>query len=544
MLEQSAAYHDDNAVAPAGEERRAIIAAAVGTVLEWYDFMLYGAMTGVIAEKFFGALDPTLSFVFALLTFSVGFLVRPLGALVFGRIGDMVGRKQSFVVTVTIMGLATFLVGLLPTAERIGVIAPTILISLRMLQGLALGGEYGGAVIYVCEHSAPNRRGFNTAWIQLTAGMGLLASLLTILVVRYLTGAAFGDWGWRIPFLLSGPLLVASLLIRTKMSESRTFKKMKEEGRLSKAPLREAFGTIDNLKRVAVALLGVTASMSAVYYCALIYPMFFMTQVLRADLGQVNLITAIAILGSLPMFVFFGWLSDKIGRRPLLLASFILTAVTVIPIFKGLGYYVNPALSTAHERAPVRLFADESRCSFLFNPVGAAKTVTACDKARKALTDRGVGYTFHNTTGPDAVIDSGDRSLRIGRADSGSATAVDGLLIEAGYPAAADPARFNAPMATAMLLVLMMYMAMAYAPVAATLVEMFPTRIRYTSMSLPYNISAGWVGGLLPTVTFALSAQKGNPYFGLWYTIVFASIGIVVMLFFYKERVGIDLAEV
>ncbi|HET8869913.1 MAG TPA: MFS transporter [Aquabacterium sp.] len=534
------------------EEKKVIFASSLGTVFEWYDFYLYGSLAAIIAKQFFAGLDPTSAFIFALLAFAAGFIVRPFGALVFGRLGDMIGRKYTFLVTILIMGLSTFIVGILPNYEHIGVAAPVILIALRLLQGLALGGEYGGAATYVAEHAPHGRRGAYTAWIQTTATMGLFLSLLVILGTRTTLGeAAFAEWGWRIPFVVSILLLGISVWIRMSMNESPAFKKMKEEGKTSKAPLSESFGQWSNLKIVILALLGLVAGQGVVWYTGQFYALFFLTQTLKVDGATANILVAISLLIATPFFVVFGSLSDKIGRKPIILGGCLLAAATYFPLFKGLTEAANPDLARALSSAPVSLIADQSECSFQFNPTGTKKFTSSCDIAKQVLAGASVNYENVSGTGV-AQIKIGDKVIPSYSAatmtpedakkqDAAFKKEVAAAIKEAGYPSKADPAKLNKPVVVAILTLLVIYVTMVYGPIAAMLVELFPTRIRYTSMSLPYHIGNGWFGGLLPTTAFAIVAQTGNIYNGLWYPIVVAVMTFVIGLLFVGETKDVDI---
>ncbi|MFN3885570.1 MAG: MFS transporter [Aquabacterium sp.] len=534
------------------EEKKVIFASSLGTVFEWYDFYLYGSLAAIIAKQFFAGLDPTSAFIFALLAFAAGFIVRPFGALVFGRLGDMIGRKYTFLVTILLMGVSTFIVGILPNYAAIGVAAPVILIILRLLQGLALGGEYGGAATYVAEHAPHGRRGAYTAWIQTTATLGLFLSLLVILGTRTIVGEdAFQDWGWRVPFLVSVVLLGISVWIRMSMNESPAFKKMKAEGKTSKAPLSESFGQWKNLKIVILALFGLVAGQAVVWYTGQFYALFFLTQALKVDGATANILVAISLLIGTPFFVVFGTLSDKIGRKPIILAGCLVAALTYFPLFKALTEAANPDLAKAQATAPVTLVANQKECSFQFNPTGTAKFTSSCDIAKQVLAANSVNY--ENVSGEGAaVIKVGDReipSYSSAGLSADDAKAKDAAfkkeviqaIRDAGYPAKADPAKVNKPLIVAILTLLVIYVTAVYGPIAAMLVEMFPTRIRYTSMSLPYHIGNGWFGGLLPTTAFAIVAQTGNIYNGLWYPIIVASITFVIGLLFVKETKDVDI---
>ncbi|MBP0597178.1 MFS transporter [Herbaspirillum sp. LeCh32-8] len=536
------------------EERKVIFASSLGTVFEWYDFYLYGSLAAIIAKQFFAGTDPNTAFIFALLAFAAGFIVRPFGALVFGRLGDLVGRKYTFLVTILIMGASTFIVGILPNYNSIGITAPIILIILRILQGLALGGEYGGAATYVAEHAPEGRRGAFTAWIQTTATLGLFLSLLVILGVRTSVGeAAFAEWGWRIPFLVSILLLAISVWIRLSMNESPAFLKMKSEGKTSKAPLTEAFGQWKNLKLVILALVGLTAGQAVVWYTGQFYALFFLTQSLKVDGATANILIAAALLLATPFFLFFGSLSDKIGRKPIILGGCLIAAVTYFPIFNGLTHFANPALEAALQKAPVIVTADPASCQFQFNPTGTKKFTSSCDIAKAKLSAASVNYeNVAGAPGSVATVKIGDKiitSYDAAGLSKEDAAAKDKAFSKeladdikaAGYPTKADPDQINKPMVLLLLFILVLYVTMVYGPIAAALVEMFPTRIRYTSMSMPYHIGNGWFGGLLPTTSFALVAFKGDIYYGLWYPIVIAVITVVIGLFFVKETVHNDI---
>ncbi|QEI08109.1 MHS family MFS transporter [Pigmentiphaga aceris] len=530
------------------EERKVIFASSLGTVFEWYDFYLYGSLAAIIARHFFSGVNETAAFIFALMAFAAGFAVRPFGALVFGRLGDLVGRKHTFLITILLMGVSTFLVGILPAYASIGITAPIILIVLRLVQGLALGGEYGGAATYVAEHAPHGKRGFYTSWIQTTATLGLFLSLLVILGVRTWLGEdAFIAWGWRIPFLVSIVLLGISVWIRLQLSESPAFKRMKEEGTVSKAPLKESFGQWGNLKLVLLALFGLTAGQAVVWYTGQFYALFFLTQTLKVEATTANIYIAIALLLGTPFFVVFGILSDKIGRKPIILAGCLLAILTYFPVFKAITHYANPALETAQANAPVVVVADPKTCSFQFNPVGTAQFVTSCDLAKSFLAANSVNYDNQAAApGSVAQIKIGDKVITSFEGRGLSADELktrtadlrknltDGIRA-AGYPAKADPAKINPVVTVALLTYLVLLVTMVYGPIAAMLVEMFPTRIRYTSMSLPYHIGNGWFGGFLPTTSFAIVAATGNIYSGLWYPIVIAAMTLVIGTLFVRE---------
>jgi MFS family permease len=523
----------------------------LGTVFEWYDFYIYGSLAGVISVKFFAGVNPSAAFIFTLLAFAAGFFVRPFGALVFGRLGDLVGRKYTFLVTILIMGSATFLVGLLPTYQDVGVAAPVILILLRLLQGLALGGEYGGAATYVAEHAPHGKRGLWTAWIQTTATVGLFVSLIVVLVVREsMSTDDFNAWGWRIPFLVSIVLLVVSVWIRLKLNESPLFLKMKAEGTHSKAPLTESFARWSNLKIVLLALFGLTMGQAVVWYSGQFYALFFLTQILKVDGVPANLMIAVSLAIGTPFFLIFGGLSDRIGRKPIIMAGCLLAVVTYFPIFKGITHFANPALEAAEAAAPVVVVADPNECSFQFNPVGTSKFTSSCDIAKSALVGRGIPYSNQAApAGTPAQIKVGSTAIPsyVGTAPdaaqkaSAFTKALGDALKAANYPAKADTAQINFVMTTLLLLVLVIYVTMVYGPIAAMLVELFPTRIRYSSMSLPYHIGNGWFGGFLPATGFAIVAATGNIYDGLWYPVVFAAITFVVGTLFVRETKDVDI---
>ena len=535
--------------------KRVILASSLGTVFEWYDFYLYGSLAVLIGKQFFSGLNDASQLVFALLAFAAGFAVRPFGALVFGRLGDLVGRKYIFLITIVIMGLSTFLVGVLPGYGAIGLAAPAILIGLRLLQGLALGGEYGGAATYVAEHAPNGKRGLYTSFIQITATFGLFLSLLVILGCKMLLGEKFDDWGWRIPFLLSSVLLAVSVYIRLQLAESPVFAQMKAEGKHSSAPLTESFLRWPNLKRVILALLGATAGQAVVWYCGQFYAMYFLGTTLKIDATTTQLLIAGALLIGTPCFVLFGWLSDRIGRKSVVLAGCLLAALTYFPIFKGLTHYGNPAIEAASASAPVRVLANPDDCSLQIDLVGKKTFTRSCDVAKSFLAKRGVPYAnVEVAAGTIAKVAVGEREFASfdGRSlDKATFTAqskafgeqIGAALAEAGYPAKADPARANYPMLLVLLTILVIYVTMVYGPIAAWLVEMFPTRIRYTSMSLPYHIGNGWFGGFLPSVSFGIVAATGNFYAGLWYPVVIALMTCVIGLMCLPETRHVDLHD-
>jgi len=529
------------------EERKVIFASSLGTVFEWYDFYLYGSLAAIIAKHFFAGVNETAAFVFALLAFAAGFAVRPFGAIVFGRLGDIIGRKYTFLITIMLMGVSTFIVGLLPTYAQIGVAAPIILIGLRLIQGLALGGEYGGAATYVAEHAPKGKRGYFTAYIQTTATLGLFLSLIVILTTRTLLGKEFDEWGWRIPFLLSIVLLAISVWIRMQLNESPVFRRMKEEGKASKAPLTESFLRWGNLKIVLIAAFGGVIGQAVVWYTGQFYALFFLLQALKVDPITANLLIAGSLAIGTPFFLVFGALSDKVGRKPIILAGCLLAAATYFPLFKALTHYANPDLEAALQKAPVTVVADPGNCSFQFNPVGTAKFTTSCDIAKSFLARNSVNYeNVPATTGDTAKVMIGDKEVasfegkglskeEFARKAGEFNKAATAAIRAAGYPEKADPAKVNVPALLAILTVLVIYVTMVYGPIAAWLVELFPARIRYTSMSLPYHIGNGWFGGFLPTVAFAMVAATGNIYYGLWYPIGFALMTFFVGLFLMPE---------
>ena len=536
------------------DEKKVLLASSLGTVFEWYDFFLYGSLATVIAKQFFAKADPNTGLIFALLAFAAGFIVRPFGALVFGRLGDMIGRKYTFLVTILIMGLSTFIVGLLPNYDAIGIAAPVILIALRLLQGLALGGEYGGAAVYVAEHAPLGKRGAFTSWIQTTATVGLFLSLMVILGTRTTLGeAAFADWGWRVPFLVSILLLAISVWIRLAMHESPVFAKMKAEGKASTTPLSDAFGRWDNLKIVLLALFGITSGLGVVWYTGQFYVLLFLTQTLKVDGPTASLLVTVALLIGTPFFVVFGTLSDRIGRKNIILGGMLLAALSFFPIFKGLTHYANPALEKALANAPVVVTADPADCQFQFNLTGTKQFRSSCDIVKAKLVSASVNYT--NVAAPvgtvaslkigDKVLTSFDaRNLPKAEADEKNkafSKELAGAIQEAGYPAKADPTQINKPMVVLLILILVLYVTMAYGPTAAMLVEMFPTQIRYSSISLPYHIGTGWFGGLLPTSAFAIVAYQGDIYSGLWYPVVIALATVVIGALFLKETKDVDL---
>jgi hypothetical protein len=537
------------------DERFVILASSLGTVFEWYDFYLYGSLASIIGAQFFSAYPPATRDIFALLAFAAGFLVRPFGAIVFGRVGDIVGRKYTFLVTIMIMGLSTFIVGLLPSAASIGIAAPIILIALRLLQGLALGGEYGGAATYVAEHAPQGKRGYYTSFIQTTATLGLFLSLLVILFTRSALGEPeFASWGWRIPFLVSVLLLGISVWIRLRLNESPVFQKMKDEGKGSKAPLTEAFANWSNAKIVILALVGGVMGQGVVWYTGQFYALFFLQSILKVDGYTANLLIAWSLLFGTGFFIVFGALSDKIGRKPIILAGCLIAALTFFPIFRMISTNANPALEKAIESTKVEVVADPAGCGDLFNPVGTRVFTSPCDTARAFLAQSSVKYsTVYGAAGSGVKVVVNGKDVPYTDAKAGN-PAVTAAVAAAGYPKAGDagivkmsnPFDIFRPQVAAvigLLFILVIFVTMVYGPIAAMLVELFPTRIRYTSMSLPYHIGNGWFGGLLPATAFAIVASTGDIYAGLWYPIIFASITAVVGFFFLPETKDVDITK-
>ncbi len=537
------------------DERFVILASSLGTVFEWYDFYLYGSLASIIGAQFFSAYPPATRDIFALLAFAAGFLVRPFGAIVFGRIGDIVGRKYTFLVTIMIMGLSTFIVGLLPNAATIGIAAPIILIALRLLQGLALGGEYGGAATYVAEHAPMGKRGYYTSFIQTTATLGLFLSLLVILFTRSALGEKdFAEWGWRIPFLVSVVLLGISVWIRLRLNESPVFQKMKDEGKASKAPLTEAFANWSNAKIVILALIGGVRGQGVVWYTGQFYALFFLQSILKVDGYTANLLIAWSLLFGTGFFIVFGALSDKIGRKPIILAGCLIAALTFIPIFKMISTNANPALEKAIENTKVEVVADPAGCGDLFNPVGTRVFTAPCDTARAFLAQSSVKYsTTYGPAGSGVKVVINGKDIPYPDAKAGN-PGVTAAIAAAGYPKAGDagivkmsnPFDIFRPQVAAvigLLFILVIFVTMVYGPIAAMLVELFPTKIRDTSMSLPYHIGNGWFGGLLPATSFAIVASTGDIYAGLWYPIIFASITAVVGFFFLPETKDVDITK-
>jgi len=534
--------------------RTVVAASATGTAFEWYDFFVFGALATVIARHFFADAGETVAYILALLTFGLGFVVRPLGALVFGWFGDRTGRKTTFLVTITLMGVATVAIGLLPDYDQIGIAAPILLLVMRMLQGFALGGEYGGAVVYVAEHAPAKKRGLMTGWIQTTAALGLIGALSVILITRAIVGTeAFDEWGWRIPFLLSALLLGVSLWIRLKLNESPAYRRMEAEGGERRAPFKEAFGSWRNGRFVLIALFGIMIAQGAVWYCGYFYARFFMERVLRVDTNTIDLVMLAVTAVSAFLYVFFGWISDRIGRKPVMLFGMILALIAIFPGFQALTRAANPALAEAQASSPIVVMADPATCALQFDPIGKTAFASSCDIAKSVLSNAGISYSnVEAAPGSVAVVRIGSVEIAsvegggmdpaaLKAARTGVETRLKAALLEAGYPAKADPERINLPMVFGILMIFMVAATALYGPQAAALVELFPTRVRYTAMSLPYHVGTGWVGGMLPAASFALVAWSGNIYFGLWYTLAFASVAVAVALIWLPETKGRDL---
>jgi MFS family permease len=526
------------------EQKLVIFASSLGTVFEWYDFYIYGTLAVFLAKYFFSSVPANVAFIFTLLAFAAGFAVRPFGALIFGHFGDLIGRKYTFLVTMSLMGIGTFFIGVLPGFATWGIAAPVVLICLRLVQGLALGGEYGGAAIYVAEHAPANKRGYYTSWIQTTATVGLFMAILLVLGVRTWMGeAAFGDWGWRIPFLLSAILLAVSIWIRLKLNESPLFQQMVQEGKQSKRPLTEAFGQWSNAKIALLALLGATMGEAVVWYGGQFYALFFLTQTLKVPGVTASILIAIGLAIGTPCFLLFGALSDKIGRKPIILAGFALAVATYFPLFQGITHFANPKLEAALSGSPITVTADPNECSFQFKATGVEKFTTGCDTIKSTLVNLSVNYT--NTAaapGTKASVQIGDQTIA---ADAPDLAKTIGAAVKAhGYPASADPNDINYPMTILLLAILVVYVTMVYGPIAAWLVELFPTRIRYSGLSLPYHIGNGWFGGFLPATVFAIVAATGNIYSGLWYPIGVAAVAFVVGLIFLPETKDRDISKI
>ncbi|QNN68132.1 MFS transporter [Sphingomonas lutea] len=536
--------------------KRVVVASSAGTAFEWYDFFIFGSLAPVISKVFFAGLDATQALIAALALFAAGFAFRPLGALIFGVVGDRMGRKGAFLVTVSLMGAATFLIGLLPTYAMAGVVAPILLIILRICQGIALGGEYGGAAIYVAEHAPNDRRGAATGWIQSSASFGLLAALLVIVATRTVVGEdAFADWGWRIPFLLSSILLAISVYMRVKLAESPHFAKLREDGEVCKAPLREAFGRRDNLKRVFLAFFGIMCAQGAVWYFTFFYMQVFLERSLGLPGATKDLLLIVMTIVSAPLYVFFGWLSDRIGRKPVMVGGMLLALALYFPGSHLIAQGANPALAAAQRATPVIVETDPATCSVQFDPVGTAKFTSACDIAKSTLVTKGISYTTRPSADGETRVVAGSSMVPIKNGDglagadlralkSLTAAEIGGALQAAGYPPSADPKAANLPLLISILLLFVVAATALYGPQAAALVEMFPTRVRYTAMSLPYHVGTGWVGGFLPVTSFAIVAITGNIYSGLWYAVVFTAISAIVSLLFLKETRGRPLEEI
>ena len=536
------------------EQKKVAFAASLGSVIAWYDFYLYGALASVLAQQFFTNLNDGQALVFALLAFAAGFIVRPFGGLVFGRLGDLIGRKHPFLITMLVMGLSTFTVGLLPSYASVGVAAPLLLMLLRLLQGLALGGEYGGAVTMMAEHAPPKERGLYTAWIQATATVGLMFSLIITEATRYFLGAAaFAQWGWRLPFLLSAGLLVVSVYVRFRMPETPVYLRMKAQRQGSRGPVAEALGRPSSVRRVLLALFGLTAGQAVVWYTAQVYVLFFLSQTLQVDSARVNWMVAAALLLGTPFFWVFGALSDFVGRKPVVMAGCGLAALLLIPLFSGLTQAVNPALDRAQSAQSVVLTADPADCSLQFRLLEGGHWLQSCDLVKQALSAASVSYTTRAAApGALATVAIGDAviqgytarglSREAARAQSAQfRAALDRSLVCAGYPAHADSAQIDMARAIALLTAMVILVAMVYAPIAAMLAEMFPTRIRYTAINLPYHMGNGWFGGLLPAASFAIVAQTGDMYSGLWYPVCVAAITALVGMYGLRETLGADL---
>ncbi|WP_308515656.1 MFS transporter [Sphingomonas flavescens] len=539
-----------------GTMARIIVASSAGTAFEWYDFFIFGSLAPVISKVFFAGLDPTAALIAALALFAVGFAFRPLGALIFGVVGDKLGRKGAFLVTVSLMGASTFLIGLLPTYAQAGSLAAVLLIFLRICQGVALGGEYGGAAIYVAEHAPANKRGAATGWIQSSASFGLLAALLVIVVTRQSVGeVAFSDWGWRIPFLVSAVLLAISVWMRAKLAESPEFARLREEGEIAKAPLREAFGERKSIQRVLIAFFGIMCAQGAVWYFTFFYMQVFLERSLGVPAGMKDMLLIVMTLVSAPLYVYFGWLSDRIGRKPVMIGGMLLALVLYFPASHWIASAANPQLVEAQQNTPIFVDTNPATCSVQFDPVGTAKYASACDIAKSSLVSKGINFTTRTSNDGRTYVIVGTEQVPIadGEALNGpdlkalkakTGTDIGNELHAAGYPKQADRAHANLTLLVLLLLVFVVAATALYGPQAAALVEMFPTRVRYTAMSFPYHVGTGWVGGFLPVTSFAIGAITGNIYSGLWYSVIFTAISVVVSLFFVKETAGKHLREV
>jgi MFS family permease len=535
---------------------RVVIASSAGTAFEWYDFFIFGSLAPVISKVFFAGLEPTQALIAALALFATGFAFRPLGALIFGVVGDRLGRKGAFLVTVSMMGGATFLIGLLPTYAQSGTTGPVLLILLRIVQGIALGGEYGGAAIYVAEHAPSSKRGASTGWIQSSASFGLLAALLVIVATRTSVGEdAFGEWGWRIPFLVSAVLLVISVWMRAKLSESPEFARIRDEGDLAKAPLRESFGKWRNLRRVLIAFFGIMCAQGAVWYFTFFYIQVFLEKSLGLPSQTKDLLLIVMTVVSAPLYVYFGWLSDRLGRKPVMIGGMVLALVMYFPASHWIASAANPQLVEAQRNTPVFVDTAPKTCSVQFDPVGTRKFVSACDIAKSALVTKGINFSTRRSSDGQTYVIVGTERVPIGSGEGLSGADLKSLkaktgdrigaeLQAAGYPKSADPAHANMTLLIIILLAFVVAATALYGPQAAALVEMFPTRVRYTAMSFPYHVGTGWVGGFLPVTSFALVAITGNIYEGLWYSVAFTAVSVVVSLLFLKETAGRHLQEV
>jgi MFS family permease len=523
------------------EHRKVIFASSLGALFEWYDFYLYGALAPLLATTFFADADPAVGLVAALLSLAAGFLVRPIGALYFGRLGDLIGRKYTFLITLLLMGAATFLIGVLPGYATLGAAAPVALVLLRLAQGLAIGGEYGGVVTYVAEHAPRNRRGFYTGWIQATASLGLLLALAVIVGVRAALGeAAFADWGWRIPFLLSALLLAIGVWVRLSLRESPPFVRLKRGGGASRKPLAEAFGRWPNLKLVLIALFGLVAGQAVVWYAGQLQAYFFLTLQLGVDAATASLLLCAALALGAPLFVLCGALSDRFGRKAIVLAGFVLAALAYRPLFEGLTAAANPALAAAQQNVQITLAADASGCAWALDTLSGATEASACDRAKRQLAERAARFTRVDASAP-VVVTIGSARIELSADAAEDRRRLDVALDTAGYPQHADPARIDHLRVVGILWLLVLFVAMVYGPIAALLVEMFPTRVRCSSVSLPYHLGNGWFGGLLPSMMFAIAAHTGNLYSGLWYPVVVALASAAIGLVFLREPDGADI---